>query len=493
MPSASLQVNFKSEREITMENTGVTTNSADVSSAIVSGAQALAEAEEARETTEGKMRGRKPKAIKAATKTERQELLRQRILSLKDDLEAAGFGPLLKVPGPVQYLAEPIQDPKTKGSIAHVEEDLGTYIQRVRVVENFYQRQPFEHLEDKIYRRLIRDFIEGAAMPESKVAALGMHGGRCTSLADQGIRNSVIDGLQRLYCFCIALLVVWQRETLVHDRCITPTAWEYLKEAVEKEPDPKIATENLLKRTTRYEIFWNIGLEELLHYMVTFNTGQRSMSVQVQLEIMRKPLLDALEHDAKITIFKDTENVQGRTKPKDHFAASDLVLATRAFIEFNPQLKKPDEAESLLETAAGFTDLQSSFDVGDVTDVVVTMKKIGVDIHQKIMERYATNPNNRYILSGGGIFLVSFAAACGKIRNMLNMTSLNGALERLVKELGKPGDDPLHLDDYQRVVGSIKTSRGKAMRRLVYDTFLRFFNGTTPHLDWEDAARQMSV
>lgn len=442
---------------------------------------------------EERVRGRKPKSTKAPTKTERQELLQRRITSLKDDLEAAGFGGLLKVPGPVQYLGKAILDPKTDGSIAHVEEELGTYMQRVRVAENFFQRQPFDHLEDKIYRRLIRDFIEGAAMPESKVAALGQGGRRCDSLADQGVRYSVIDGLQRLYCFCIAILVVWQRERLVQQRCISPLAWEYLRNIVEKNGDPKAATEELLKRITRYEIFWHIGLEELLHYMVTFNTGQRSMSVQVQLEIMRKPLLDALEHDAKITIFKDTENVQGRQKPKHEFSASDLVLATRAFIEYNPQLKKPDEAEGLLETAAGFTDLQSSFDVGDVTDVVSTMKKIAVDIHQKVMDRYADNPSNRYILSGGGVFLVSFAAACGKIRNLLNTTSLNGALERLTKELEKPVEDPLYLEEYQRVVASIKASRGKATRRLVYDTFMRFFNGTTTHLDWADAARQMSV
>ncbi len=456
--------------------------------------QELSSEEEVPQTKEVKVRGRKPKATKSATKTERQEILQQRIITLKDDLKSAGFGALLKVPGAVQYLGSPVLDPKTGGSIAHVEEELGTYIQRVKVVENFYQRQPFEHLEDKIYRRLIRDFIIGAAMPESKVAALGQSAGRCTSLEDQGIKYSVIDGLQRLYCFCIAILVVWQREKLIQERCITQGAWDYLKDAIgQKYPDSKAGTEALLKQTTRYEVFWNIGLEELLHYMVTFNTGQRSMSVQVQLEIMRKPLLDALEHDAKISIFKDTENIQGRQKPKHEFAASDLVLATRAFIEYNPQVKKPDEAESLLETAAGFTDLQSSFDVGDVTDVVSTMKKIAVEMHQKVMERYANNPANRYILSGGGVFLVSFAAACGKIRNLLNMTSLNGALERLTKELAKPGDDPLNLDEYQRVVGSIKASRGKATRRLVYDTFLRFFNGTTPRLDWADAARQMSV
>jgi len=30
---------------------------------------------------------------------------------------------------------------------------------------------------DPIYRRLIRDFIDGAAMPESKIAALSWSGG----------------------------------------------------------------------------------------------------------------------------------------------------------------------------------------------------------------------------------------------------------------------------------------------------------------------------
>lgn len=441
------------------------------------------------------MRGRKPNAGKAATKIERQELLRARILRLKDDLEVAGFGPLLKIPGPVTQLATPIQDPKTGGSIAHVEEELGTYIQRVKVTDNFYQRQPFEHLEDKIYRRLVRDFIEGAAMPEAKVAALGVHGDKTTTLSDTGIQYSIIDGLQRLYCFCIAVLLVWQGEKLIQERCITPEAWEYVREVVQKavgeNGDVDTAIREILKRPTRYEIFWNIGLEELLHYMVTFNTGQRSMSVQVQLEIMRRPLLDALEHEAKIAIFKGVDNLPGRTKPKHEFAASDLVLAARAFIENNPQLKKPDEAESLLESDADLTNL-TSFDVGDVADVVSTLKRIAVEIHHKVMERYAANPANRYILSGGGTFLVGFAAACGKVRNMHKMSSLDAALQRLMRELSKPAEDPLNLDEYQRIASKITTSRGKASRRLIYDTFLRFFNGTTPQLDWQDAYRQMS-
>ena len=440
---------------------------------------------------EKEMRGRKPKQ-KAPTKVERQDFLRLQIIELTDELEAAGFGNSLKVPNAVKPVAPQIPDPKTEGFIGHIEEDLGTYIQRVSIGDNFYQRQPFDHMKDKIYRRLIRDFIDGAAMPEAKVAAMDSTGGRLKFLQEPGVKYSVIDGLQRLYCYCIAILLVWKREKLIEDRAIPADAWDYFKEAVEKTGDPKTAVEQILRRTTRYELFWNIDLESLLHYMVTFNAGQRRMSLEVQLEIMQRPLLKALEHDAKIPIFQDTAQTAGKQKPKQEFAASDLVIATRAFIEFNPQLKKLEEAEGLLEREEGYTDIQSSFDVGDINDVVITLKKIAIDIHQKIMARYPDNPTHKYILSGGGVFLVSFAAACGKVRNTLNMTSLDGALQRLMKELNKPEEDPLNLEEYQETINNIKTSRGKSIRRLVYDTFLRFFNGTTNMLDWADAARQIS-
>jgi len=182
----------------------------------------------------------------------------------------------------------------------------------------------------------------------------------------------------------------------------------------------------------------------------------------------------------------------GKQKPKHEFAASDLVIATRAFIQCNPQLKKPDEAEGLLEREEGYTDIESSFDVGDINDVVTTLKKIAIDLHQKIMDRYAENPAHKYILSGGGVFLVSFAAACGRIRSEVNMTSLNGALQHLMQQLDKPEDDPLNLVEYQRTINNIKTSRGKNTRALVYDTFNRFFNTATHTLAWADTARLMS-
>src|SRR5258708_2078318 len=117
-------------------------------------------------------RGRRPKTVKTPGRLERCENIRQRILSLTSDLVEDGFGTVLLPPAPVKTICEPLLDPKTGGWIAHVEEPLGTYIQRVSVVDNCSQRPPFDHVEDPIYRRLIKDFIKGAAMPESKVAAL---------------------------------------------------------------------------------------------------------------------------------------------------------------------------------------------------------------------------------------------------------------------------------------------------------------------------------
>ena len=449
-----------------------------------------------KETKKRMPRGRPPKnGFKAPTRVERQELLRARIINLKDELETAGFGGTLTPPGAVVPVAPAIPDPNTGGMIGHVEEPLGTYIQRVSVEDNFAQRQPFDHLKDPIYMRLIRDFIEKAAMPEAKVAALGTgaNGARAQTLDQPDIRYSVIDGLQRLYCFLIAILLVFRREKLVEERCITKEAWDYFKEAVEATGDVDTGTIEILKRQTRYEIFYQIDLEGLLHYMVTFNTGQRRMSLEVQLEIMQRPLIDELKLSANIPIWHETQNVPGKSKPKEQFSASDLIISARAFITSNPQVKKQDQTEELLEADEGYLELDSTFDVGDINDVVQTLKRITTDLHKRIMTAYADNPTHKYILSNGGMFLLSFAAACGKLRSDSHMAQLDGGLLRLAHLIENGGDDPLNLDEYQKTLANIKSSRGKVIRRLVYDTFRRFFNGTTTGLEWADTYRGMTL
>ena len=116
-------------------------------------------------------RGRRPKVVKPPTKLERSEKLRDRIVGLPDELISLGYGGLVPPPGELGVDDQEL-DPKTDGYIGKAKEPLGTYIQRVSIKDNFSQRPPFDHVNDPIYRRLIRDFIGGALMPEAKVAAL---------------------------------------------------------------------------------------------------------------------------------------------------------------------------------------------------------------------------------------------------------------------------------------------------------------------------------
>ena len=419
----------------------------------------------------------------------------ERMITLKDELVSDGFGGCLKPPEAVNPLAEPLPDPKTGGGVAHVEEPLAMYIQRVSVVDNFSQRPPFEHVADPIYRRLIRDFINGAVMPESKVAMLSRtaEGSKVKSLDEIDVRYSVVDGLQRFCCYCMAVLLVWRRDQLVEDGCITEEAWKYFADSVNRAGEPRAATEKLLTRVMRYEIFYKIDLAGLLHYMVTFNTGQRRMSLPIQLEIMQRPLIDDLEKRGKVPVWHDVKSLPGTQRDKDRFAASDLVLATRAFISNNPQVSPTNEAEQLLETERFSNEDQAYLEnVGDIDDVVTTLKRVATQIHPKIMQVYADDVNKRYILSGGGIFLVGLAAACGYVRNRNNMKMLEGALDKLKTLLDRSVDDPLNLDQYHEALSKITSSRGKTIRRLVYDTFLRFFMGATPELEWMDTAAQIA-
>lgn len=447
------------------------------------------------EVKEPKMaRGRRPKAAPPPKKFERQEALKNRIVGLAEELASNGFSDLLTALTPIQPVAPEVTDQKTTARIAHVEEPLAVYLQRTSIKDNLSQRPPFDHIADPIYRRLMRDFIQGAQMPEVKIAALRDLNNRIKSLDEDGINYSIIDGLQRSWCYSTTVLLALHRERLVTDRCVTVEAWDYFRPFIEKLGDAQTAARTLLGRTIRYEIYYNIDLEGLLHYMVTFNTAQRRMSLQVQLEIMRKPLIDEIESAAKIKVFRDTHDIEasGRTqKPKEQFAASDIAVAAEAFITNNAQASQREIAEDLLEKDSGYT--ATGVDVGDIADVVNMLRRVAQDIHPLMLLVYRNEPGKKFYFSGGGTFLTGFAAACGYVRNRNNMKMLDGALEKLIALLKLPSEDPLALEEYQELIKNITSSRGKMMRRLVYDTFLRFFLGTTTRLEWTDAYRSLSL
>jgi len=182
---------------------------------------------------------------------------------------------------------------------------------------------------------------------------------------------------------------------------------------------------------------------------------------------------------------------QGKTqKNKEQFAASDLAVAAEAFITNNPQAPQKELAEEFLEKDTAYA---GAVDVGDIADVITMLKRVATEIHPAMLKVYAADAGKKFYFSSGGTFMGGFAAACGHIRNKGDNTKLQKAIEKLVALLAIPEDDPFSLGEYQDAIKDIHSSRGKMMRRLVYDTFLRFFNGTTERLEWTDAVRSLSI
>ena len=432
-------------------------------------------------------RGKRRKRVKTPTRLERTTKLRDRLANLVEELESAGFARFLPPPGPVTLVGPEIKDPKTQGIIGHAQEPLGAYIQRVSVQDNFFQRQPFDHVSDPIYRRLIRDFIDGAVMPETKIAALSSVGNRLHCLHEEDIKFSIIDGLQRLYCFLIAVLLVWQREQLVQDGYVPPAAWDFFIEPVNKCGEPRAATEMVLQRLVRFEIFYGINLAGLLNYMVTFNTGQRRMSLRMQLEIMKKPLIAHFKRDG-IPIWEDSQRMPSEQRPKEKFPASDLVLATQAFITNTAHVTASAEAERFLDENEPYLD-----NIGDISDVMKTLKRITAEVHPKLMQVYDGDTTKSQLFLGGDSFLLGLTAACGYVRNRGNMAILDKALDRLMDQLNRPAEDPINLKSYENALSMMTHTRGKAARRMVDDTFRRFFLGVTTELEWLDTARQITA
>jgi len=177
----------------------------------------------------------------------------------------------------------------------------------------------------------------------------------------------------------------------------------------------------------------------------------------------------------------------GEQRPKDKFLASDIVMATQAFITHNAHVTTAVETERFLDENQPYLD-----NIGDITDIVRTLKRISAEVHPKLAQAYESDAAFRCIMTHGDPFLLGFVAACGYVRNRGGMEILDKALDRLVQEFDRRGNDPLDIESYQQALAVIDASRGKDARRLVDDTFRRFFLGVTMELDWLDAACQLS-
>jgi len=440
------------------------------------------------EKKERKM-GRRAKA-RTMAKSQRLERIQQKFLDLFAVLAARGFDVVGTRRPAIRLLpgTEADVDAKTGACIGHVRLPLKEYLQLASINENIRQRRPFDHLKDSIYLRLIRDFLDGAVMPEVKLGILGADGRSRAQLDVTKALSSIIDGLQRTYCYLIALLLVIEGERAVIEGWAPESAWKYLEPHVAKLGEGREALARLLERPIRVEIYYNLELGHLLQYLVTYNTGQRRMDLATQLEIMREPLIRKIESDTGLEIFQTTRDTD--SKPIDKFAAADVLVATQAFLLEDPQVTDAEEAERILSADESFLEVDN---IDDLSEVMVFIMQ---DLHNLMTKAYDEDSTKQhYLTSKKSSFLFGLAAACGVVRadkDQGGMEKLKEGFDRL-KRLFQTSEDPLSLEEYQTVVGRISGSRGKNTRNLVMHAFLAFFNGATTRLYWMLTAKSLQI
>jgi hypothetical protein len=432
--------------------------------------------------------GRRSKARPMAP-TQRLERIREKFQQLFTLLEERGFGQFKGEKPPIRLLpgTEPDVDSKTGAHIGHVRLPLRDYLRRASIRENIKQRKPFDHLKDSIYLRLIRDFLDGALMPEVKLGILGSDGASAVDLDEPNGISSIIDGLQRTYCYLIALLLVLEGEQSVREGWAPESAWRYLEQHVKEIGQGREAVSRLLERPIRVEVYYKLELGHLLQYLVTYNTGQRRMDLATQLEIMREPLIRKLAKDTGLEIYQTIQEED--SKPVDQFAAADVLVATQAFLLQDPQVTDADEAERILSEDKSF------LEVANVDDLNEVMAFLMCDLHKLMTAAYDPDRTKQHYLTGKkSSFFFGLAAACGVVRadKEQGMEKLREGFDRL-KRLFQTTEDPMNLEEYQNVVGRIASSRGKNNRNLVMHKFLTFFNGSTTRLNWTLTAKSQRI
>src|SRR5262249_19190394 len=154
------------------------------------------------------------------------------------------------------------------------------------------------------------------------------------------------------------------------------------------------------------------------------------------------------------------------SKPIDRFAAADVLVATQAFLQQDPQVTDADEAERILSADENF------LEVANVDDLNQVMTFLMRDLHKLMTEAYKPETGHstkqHYLTAKKSSFFFGLAAACGVVRADVEQ----GGMERLregfdrLKRLFQTSEDPMNLEEYQAVVGRIASSRGRNNRNL---------------------------
>src|SRR4029077_14021589 len=115
-------------------------------------------------------------------------------------------------------------------------------------------------------------------------------------------------------------------------------------EEVFKQHAEACDVEELLQRKQQMEVFYEIDLAGVLHFMLLLNSAQRQMNAKIQLELMNIPLIKLLENEG-IKLAKEQEKAADNKLEKAMFKGSNLIVAVQGYMQQNPQVMTRGEKE----------------------------------------------------------------------------------------------------------------------------------------------------
>lgn len=381
----------------------------------------------------------------------------------------------IEVPGTtIELIGKGLPDSKTGAMIINALAPVSFLLTKFSGLSHWFQRKTFHHTRDKIYQRLIVAILKGYYVPPLRVAAV----------ADKGVVDdprkaddwTLIDGLQRSTCFIIAVLMAALGEEMVDEGCLDERIWEEVFKVHAEACD----VNDLLQRHQQMEVFYKIGHAGVLHFMLLLNSAQRQMNAKIQLELMNIPLIKLLENEG-IKLAKEQEKAADNKLEKAMFKGSNLIVAVQGYMQKNPQVMTGGEKEAFLSEEREYLEDP----VEDMEEVVQVLNIVTGPLQKAVLERLGST-----VLSEGEVFTTALMAAAGKYADpeMTSFDQLLAALKRLVSDI-ESGRDPLDLEKYWEVYGSIKSGKGRKIRSIICTSFLEYFRGDCKVLQWEQNSR----
>jgi hypothetical protein len=372
----------------------------------------------------------------------------------------------------IKVIGESLPDSKTGASVVNALASVAFLLTKFSGLSHWFQRKTYHHTRDPIYQRLIVAILKGYYVPPLRVAAV------CDDGVVEDLKDAtdwtLIDGLQRTTCYIIAVLMAALGEELVEMGCIDSQIWsETFRDHAEA-----CDIDELLRRQQQMEVFYQIGLPGVLHFMLLLNGAQRQMPAKIQLELMNIPLVKLLEQKG-IQLQKEQEKAANNKMERSSFKGSNLIIGVQGYMQKNPQVMTTEETESFLSDEREYLEPP----VEDMADVIQVLQILTGPLHKALLRMFDST-----ILSEGEVFTTALMAAAGKYADMTSFNQLSAALKRLVADV-EAGKDPIAIDTYWDVYRGLKAGKGRKIRSIICAGFLEYFRGNCKQIEWEENAR----